>query len=62
MYYNFCSAAPGLPRDCYDVAEGTIENEVYNITLPNNNIVEVYCDVQQGGWTVIQKYREFQDL
>uniref|UniRef100_A0A914WNA9 Fibrinogen C-terminal domain-containing protein n=1 Tax=Plectus sambesii TaxID=2011161 RepID=A0A914WNA9_9BILA len=45
---------PPLPRDCYDIYQTTAVDGVYAIQLPNNNAVEVLCDLTGGGWTVIQ--------
>uniref|UniRef100_A0A914XEN7 Fibrinogen C-terminal domain-containing protein n=1 Tax=Plectus sambesii TaxID=2011161 RepID=A0A914XEN7_9BILA len=43
-----------LPKDCSDIYQTTSVDGVYAIQLPNNNVVNVYCDITGGGWTVIQ--------
>ncbi|ESP02874.1 hypothetical protein LOTGIDRAFT_185616 [Lottia gigantea] len=46
-----------LISDCYEVYQrGSARNGVYKIFLPGlKYYVDVYCDMKNGGWTLIQK-------
>ena len=58
--------------NCFDIYErGSMENGIYKITVKGRQL-EAYCDMDHGGWTVIQyrfdgsvdfnrSYAEYQD-
>uniref|UniRef100_A0A914WYQ2 Fibrinogen C-terminal domain-containing protein n=1 Tax=Plectus sambesii TaxID=2011161 RepID=A0A914WYQ2_9BILA len=43
-----------MPKDCSEIYQSSTIDGVYAIQLPNNNVVNVFCDITGGGWTVIQ--------
>ncbi|XP_061173449.1 uncharacterized protein LOC133182618 [Saccostrea echinata] len=59
------------PKDCYDYyVKGNSRNGVYKIRpYGTNRLIQVYCDMKKGGWTLIQKrqdgttnfYRDWED-
>ncbi|XP_071176531.1 techylectin-5B-like [Mytilus edulis] len=42
-----------VPTDCSNIPQGS-RNGVYKIFV-NNRCIDVYCDMTDGGWTVIQR-------
>ncbi|XP_062607981.1 fibrinogen-like protein 1 [Saccostrea cucullata] len=59
------------PKDCYDYfLKGNMRNGVYKVRpYGTNRLIQVYCDMKKGGWTLIQKrqdgttnfYRDWED-
>ncbi|KAK3093001.1 hypothetical protein FSP39_009863 [Pinctada imbricata] len=48
------------PKDCYDLyLQGRKRNKVYRIKPYGlNKMIEVFCDMKNGGWTIIQKRQD----
>lgn len=46
--------------DCYDYfLKGNSRNGVYKVRpYGTNRLVQVYCDMKNGGWTLIQKRQD----
>lgn len=64
------SVINGIPRDCQEIYEnGTKQDGVYSVSPDGRCPFVVYCDMTNGGWTVIQKrvddkvsfYRDWND-
>ena len=49
-----------LISDCYDIyQQGKRRNQVYKIKpYGQNSMVEVFCDMKNEGWTIIQKRQD----
>jgi ficolin len=46
-----------LPRSCLDYLQDNSElpSGTYSISLSNNKVIPVYCDMEKGGWMVFQR-------